>query len=111
MTQDSPSRKLDQYIVRFPHGMRDRLKEAAAESNRSLNAEIIARLEKSFNPAGTEAFLGSDFVKAFLRVAIEESVEEILAERASDVHRIHTTAKPDKSVKDIASSKPRSKMP
>ena len=45
MAQDTPSRKLDQYIVRFPDGMRDQLKEAAKENNRSLNAEIIARLE------------------------------------------------------------------
>ncbi|MFU0504038.1 Arc family DNA-binding protein [Pseudaminobacter sp. NGMCC 1.201702] len=44
MAQDSKSRKLDQYIVRFPDGMRDELKELAAEHNRSLNAEIIARL-------------------------------------------------------------------
>lgn len=45
MVQDTPSRKLDQYIVRFPDGMRDQLKKAAKENNRSLNAEIIARLE------------------------------------------------------------------
>ena len=46
MVQDTPSRKLDQYIVRFPDGMRDKLKKAAKENNRSLNAEIIARLEE-----------------------------------------------------------------
>lgn len=45
MAQDTPSRKLDQYIVRFPDGMRDRLKKAAAENKRSLNAEIVARLD------------------------------------------------------------------
>ena len=45
MAQDTPSRKLDQYIVRFPDGMRGQLKKAAKENNRSLNAEIIARLE------------------------------------------------------------------
>ncbi|MER8511701.1 Arc family DNA-binding protein [Mesorhizobium sp. M1060] len=45
MAQQSKSRKLDQYIVRFPAGMRDHLKELAEEHNRSLNAEIIDRLE------------------------------------------------------------------
>lgn len=45
MAQDSKSRKLDQYIVRFPEGMRDKIKADAEASNRSLNAEIIARLE------------------------------------------------------------------
>jgi plasmid stability protein len=40
----------DQYMVRFPEGMRDRLKAAAAENGRSMNTEIIARLEQSFEP-------------------------------------------------------------
>jgi plasmid stability protein len=47
MAQDTPSRKLDQYVVCFPDGMRDRLKEAAAANNRSMNAEIVARLKSS----------------------------------------------------------------
>jgi plasmid stability protein len=47
--QDSDSRDLDKVIVRLPNGMRDRLKAAAAENNRSMNAEIVARLEESFS--------------------------------------------------------------
>ena len=34
-------------MLRFPDGMRDRLKRLAAENNRSLNAEIISRLEET----------------------------------------------------------------
>lgn len=49
--QDSPSRDADKYIVRFPDGMRDRLKEAAKASGRSLNAEIVHRLQTSFEEA------------------------------------------------------------
>ncbi|MFF0947903.1 Arc family DNA-binding protein [Rhizobium leguminosarum] len=48
MVQDTPSRKLEQYIVRFPDGMREQLKQEAAKNGRSLNAEIITRLEDSF---------------------------------------------------------------
>lgn len=48
MAQDSKSRKLDQYIVRFPDGLRDRVKDAAEASGRSMNAEIVARLTESF---------------------------------------------------------------
>lgn len=33
--------------------MRDRLKEAAKSNNRTLNAEIVARLEDSFTPSKT----------------------------------------------------------
>jgi hypothetical protein len=43
-----PSDKQDQYMVRFPDDMRDRLKKAAKDNTRSLNSEIIARLERSF---------------------------------------------------------------
>lgn len=46
MVQDTPSRKLDQYIVRFPDGMRDELKAAAKANGRSLNAEIIHLVER-----------------------------------------------------------------
>lgn len=38
----------DKYIVRFPDGMRDRLKAAGQAAGRSLNAEIVYRLEQSF---------------------------------------------------------------
>ncbi|AVR88999.1 Arc family DNA-binding protein [Thauera aromatica] len=43
-----PSRTADQFVVRFPDGMRDRLKEAAHANGRSMNAEIVARLQASF---------------------------------------------------------------
>ncbi len=45
-----PSDKQDQYMIRFPDGMRDRLKDEAAKNGRSLNAEIIARLERTLEP-------------------------------------------------------------
>lgn len=44
-----PSRGSDQFIVRFPDGMRDRIKAAADAAGRSMNAEIIQRLEDSFS--------------------------------------------------------------
>lgn len=37
----------DRYIVRFPDGMRDKLKREAEMAGRSLNAEIVTRLEAS----------------------------------------------------------------
>jgi hypothetical protein len=35
----------DKYIVRLPEGMRDQIKDAAKEHGRTMNAEIVARLE------------------------------------------------------------------
>ncbi|MFG1331118.1 Arc family DNA-binding protein [Xanthobacter autotrophicus] len=37
----------DKYVVRFPDGLRERLKALASQNGRSLNAEIIYRLERS----------------------------------------------------------------
>lgn len=42
-------RGAEQYTVRFPDGLRDRIKAAADASGRSMNAEIIKRLEDSFD--------------------------------------------------------------
>ncbi len=44
-----PSRVADQFVVRFPDGMRDRIREAADANGRSMNAEIVARLQTSFH--------------------------------------------------------------
>lgn len=40
-----PSKQLDQFVVRLPDGMRDRIKAAAEHNNRSMNAEIVMALE------------------------------------------------------------------
>jgi predicted HicB family RNase H-like nuclease len=42
-----PSGGADQFIVRFPENMRDVIKEKAALNRRSMNNEIVRRLENS----------------------------------------------------------------
>jgi len=42
---ERPVRDQDKVMLRLPDGMRDRLKAFAAGNNRSMNAEIVARLE------------------------------------------------------------------
>lgn len=50
-TMSEESRALqDKFMLRLPDGMRERLKRAAAANNRSMNAEILHRLEQSFAP-------------------------------------------------------------
>ncbi len=41
-------RDSDKFMLRFPDGMRERIKLAADANGRSMNAEINARLEASF---------------------------------------------------------------
>lgn len=50
---DKPAvtRESDRFIVRLPEGMRDQLSASAKESGRSMNAEVVARLQASYEPA------------------------------------------------------------
>ena len=48
MPEERAPQSAEKYIVRFPDGMRERIAQAAKKSNRSMNAEIVARLEESF---------------------------------------------------------------
>lgn len=46
------SRTADKFVVRLPEGMRDRIAEVAREQHRSMNSEIIARLQNSLQHDG-----------------------------------------------------------
>ena len=37
----------DKYIIRFPQGMRDRIRENAAANRRSMNSEIVHYLDRA----------------------------------------------------------------
>ncbi len=54
MPQKSPSRSQDKFILRLPDGMRDEIKTAADKSGRSMNAEIVHRLQTSFTQPSIE---------------------------------------------------------
>lgn len=48
-----PAKQTDpQYKLRYPAELRDRIAEAAKANNRSVNAEIVARLERTFRAEG-----------------------------------------------------------
>ena len=51
-----PSRTADQFVVRLPDGMRDRIAELAKQNNRSMNAEIVKRLEWALTLTGEPTF-------------------------------------------------------
>lgn len=61
-------RASDQFNLRLPDGMRDRIAEAAKASGRSMNAEIVARLESSFTSEGE---------LSAMRAALEKNSEAI----------------------------------
>lgn len=43
-----PSETAEKLLIRFPEGMREKIAESAKAANRSMNAEVIARLERTF---------------------------------------------------------------
>lgn len=43
------SRTADKFVVRLPDGMRERIADVARSHHRSMNSEIIHRLEKSIS--------------------------------------------------------------
>lgn len=59
MAEDQNRTLQDKFMLRLPDGMRDRLKDEARKSGRSLNAEIIHRLANSLDaPQFSDAALG-----------------------------------------------------
>lgn len=53
MSEDSPSsaKNAEKFVVRLPRGMRKRIAEAARGYRRSMNSEIVARLEQTLSGA------------------------------------------------------------
>lgn len=41
-----PSQVADQFVVRLPQGMRQRIRQRAAANRRSMNAEIVYHLDR-----------------------------------------------------------------
>ncbi|WYK04474.1 Arc family DNA-binding protein [Cereibacter sphaeroides f. sp. denitrificans] len=70
-------RESDKFMLRLPDGMRGQLKAAAAINNRSMNAEIVARLEQS---------LASEIPKYRMELTLEQlKTLQVMLER----YRIH----------------------
>lgn len=70
MKKEAPSVAADKFIVRLPDGMRNLIAEAATENNRTMNAEVVARLQSSFRAGQSkhslprvELFLGAALMR------------------------------------------------
>lgn len=51
------SREDPQLKVRLPQDLKDKITESASNLGRSINADVVARLEGSFEPQGNEQLL------------------------------------------------------
>jgi hypothetical protein len=75
---ESKSRELDKFIVRLPDGMREKLGTAARANNRTMNAEIVSRLEQSFSG------------EVFLSVHENTAAADIISELPDDLKAIYS---------------------
>ncbi|MEY3774319.1 MAG: hypothetical protein RLZZ129_1099 [Verrucomicrobiota bacterium] len=65
-----PSEVADRFQVRMPDGLRDRIAEAAKASGRSMNSEIVHRLEGSFPSSDAKPIEGRRPTKAEVDAAL-----------------------------------------
>jgi len=75
-----PAKKQDQFIVRFPDGMRDKIKESAEQNNRSMNAEIVAALDDWIAKPNEEELQLSQ---------LRDIADNMHAQRAHVEHQLH----------------------
>lgn len=79
-----------QYQLRLPEELRDRIKNSGKEHNRSMNADIVARLEQTFaeevQPVPMEVMFDDDWLAgsgltkaefgAFVKMAVQSGVSQ-----------------------------------
>lgn len=62
--------------LRMPPDLKEQIEQAAKASGRSMNAEIVARLQASF-----EAGQDTSHMKAFFMETLQQAVDEIIKEQ------------------------------
>ena len=82
------------FVVRLPLSMRDRINEAARQYRRSMNSEIVARLQESFSGVGADLQVNdatglSPGIERLLRAQLDEDEAALIQafRRLSDEQR------------------------
>jgi hypothetical protein len=83
MAEQYPSQAQDRIIIRMPDGMRDKLSAIARANGRSMTAEVVHRLEQSFERDAT-----SDAVPDFVTPEVVSAVLETRDMLAAFVKRV-----------------------
>jgi plasmid stability protein len=74
MPPERPGRGADQFPLRLPDGMRQKIRAAADANARSMNSEILDRLDASFDPEP----MSQEHADAIAALHQSESTREIL---------------------------------
>lgn len=82
------NRESDRFMLRLPDGMRDRIKTAAEANNRSMNAEIVARLQATFEAHSKDMQRRIKFPREGLfGLGISPDTEDLAADDLSDIRQ------------------------
>lgn len=86
-TEGASSKPAPQFVVRFPdESDRDRIAEAAKENNRSMNAEILARLHTAFATEQRNGELQAEVLR------VEAALKQMTEHLKQQERELHTTA-------------------
>ncbi len=76
--------EIEKFVVRLPGGMRQAIAEVARRSRRSMNSEIVARLERSLAESDVIETIGE---QPMLATPSLRAVENLDAAAGSDIER------------------------
>lgn len=89
-----PSELKDRFILRLPEGMRERVADEAKSHGRSMNAEFVARLQASFDPAPSSADGATAQELADSRAQTIKSMAHLQRSLCESVLRLFATLQP-----------------
>ena len=92
MSDLSPSRLLDKIIIRVPDGMRERIKRAAEANGRSVNAELLALLDKTYPAVSLIETLAKEMAEVVNSLPVENR-DEAWAEVFDRLEKVRDGAK------------------
>nr|WP_288102212.1 Arc family DNA-binding protein [Halomonas sp.] len=72
-----------QYKLRLPADLKEKIKQASEENHRSMNAEIVARLQESFDEENTytSSVESPDLTEEVRRELLASMIAEMVEER------------------------------
>src|SRR2546421_226329 len=95
-----PSQAQEQFVVRLPDGMRSRIAKQAEQAGRSMNAEVVKRLQESMQwsgPADRSKVYASGYVAAIVDLLKLEYLPQrfkdlalTMAKRADDFAEVNS---------------------
>lgn len=90
-----PSRTAEQFVIRFPEGVRDRIADLAKANGRSMNAELVDRIQRSLDVTSSNILMSElADIKAMLQQMLEKTRGEPARKHAETAQIKVTTATP-----------------